>query len=201
MSSIPPAQGILFPRHYTTANILPAVTLNGNLDLATATGSERSLRWPDPERRDQHQQQQYPVLRWRSDSGRATGIITLGNTGGGNRVSIEGTLTLTLGSNILIHGENGTIGQEDYIGGAATLINNGTISADVAGGTINLVPNNGTTNNGTLEAKNGGTLAVELERRRQYRQPDCGRIGQHRDSKRCYPERCHQHFRHGKFCC
>ena len=68
--------------------------------------------------------------------------------------------TLTVGSNILIHGENGTIGQEDYIGGTATLINNGTISADVAGGAINLLPNGGTTNNGILEAKNGGNLCT-----------------------------------------
>jgi hypothetical protein len=91
------------------------------------------------------------------------GTITLGNTGSSNRVSVDNTGTLTIGSGILIHGENGTVGQT-AVGGPATIINNGTISADVAGGTINLVTNNGAlnavTNNGVLSAQNGGTLVL-----------------------------------------
>ena len=93
-----------------------------------------------------------------------TGTITLGNTGSANRVGVDNTGTLTIGSGILIHGENGTIGGQVNVGGGSTIVNNGTISADVSGGTINLVTNNNAatafTNNGTLSAQNGGTLVL-----------------------------------------
>ena len=120
-------------------NFLSGVTLNGNLDLATATGSERV--YGGLTLNGGININNSSILSFGGDQTLdGTGTITLGNTGFSNHVSIEGNSTLTVGSNILIHGENGTIGYEDYIGGAATLINNGTISADVAGGVINLTP-------------------------------------------------------------
>ena len=69
-----------------------------------------------------------------------TGAIVLGNTGG-NYVGIEGTSTLTVVSDILIHGENGTIGQAVIVAGSTTIVNNGRISADVATGLIDLAAN------------------------------------------------------------
>src|SRR3989442_13921594 len=63
-----------------------------------------------------------------------TGAILLGGAAS-NRINIEGTTTLTLGPSVVVHGQNGTIGNQNFVGGAANLANNGTISADVAGGT------------------------------------------------------------------
>ena len=89
------------------------------------------------------------------------GTIVLGTTGASNRaLSMEGNTALTIGSNIVVRGKNGTIGQAYISGGNQFLINNGRISADVAGGSISLTPSNGITNNGVLEAQNGGTLVL-----------------------------------------
>src|SRR5262249_54805737 len=77
----------------------------------------------------------------------------------GNHLSIEGTTNLTVGSNILIHGQNGTIGSQDFIGGAYTLTNNGTISVDVSGGTIAISPTGTFTNNGLVNAQ-AGTINI-----------------------------------------
>lgn len=59
-----------------------------------------------------------------------------------------------------IEGENGTIGQGQLINGSGNaLVNNGTISVNVAGGIITLAGlTSGITNNGTISALNGGTL-------------------------------------------
>ena len=78
-----------------------------------------------------------------------------------NQVAIEGDSTLTLGSGVLVHGQNGTIGNQIFIGGTNALVNQGTISADVAGGVISLVANS-TTNDtgGILRAENGGILQL-----------------------------------------
>ena len=67
---------------------------------------------------------------------------------------------MTLGSDILIHGENGTIGQAVLVGGSTTIVNNGRISADVATWPIALAADQ-TNNAGTLEALNGGTLRLD----------------------------------------
>ena len=64
--------------------------------------------------------------------------------------------TLTIGPGITIDGEYGTIGYDN--GAETPLINQGTIAADVSGGTIS-VYGAGWSNSGTLEA-NGGTLEV-----------------------------------------
>jgi hypothetical protein len=76
-----------------------------------------------------------------------------------NHLSIEGTNTLTLGPNATIHGQNGVIGAAEFNGGTSTLVNNGTISADVASGTLTINPNS-FTNSGTIQSSNGGTLQV-----------------------------------------
>jgi len=69
---------------------------------------------------------------------------------------------LTLGSNTLVHGAL-TI-TRDWVSGNSwwpcTLINNGTISADQAGQTLAINADT-LTNNGTLQAANGGTLSIQ----------------------------------------
>jgi RHS repeat-associated protein len=74
-------------------------------------------------------------------------------------LAYEGTM-LTIGSGITVHGQNGTIGYSpSYWGGATNvaIINQGTISADVSGGSIsiNAQPFN---NQGLAQAINGATL-------------------------------------------
>ncbi|MEQ1828473.1 MAG: pre-peptidase C-terminal domain-containing protein, partial [Pirellula sp.] len=70
--------------------------------------------------------------------------------------------TLTIGPNILVRGKSGSIFNNWNNG---SLANQGTINADVAGGTINL-GGNGTstfTNSGTINVLNGSTLVVPTQ--------------------------------------
>ncbi|MDQ2779326.1 MAG: hypothetical protein M3Y32_07195, partial [Pseudomonadota bacterium] len=81
-----------------------------------------------------------------------TGVINL--TDAGARLAVEGNGTSTLGSGLTVRGQ-GSIGQANVAGGSNLLTNNGLISADVNGGTLNIVPpaNSGSfVNNGTLQA-------------------------------------------------
>ncbi|MBK7423609.1 MAG: S-layer family protein [Propionivibrio sp.] len=86
-----------------------------------------------------------------------SGNIVFADNNGSNRLNVEAG-NLTLASGITVHGNTGLIGAQNFAGGAASLTNNGTIAADVAGGTITLAVNGTVTNNGTLSASNGGTL-------------------------------------------
>ena len=65
------------------------------------------------------------------------------------------TGTLTIGSGITVHGDQGQVGNSTY-----PLINQGTIAAEVTGHTIN-VYGGPLTNQGTLKA-DGGTLSVHF---------------------------------------
>ncbi|HEV3084276.1 MAG TPA: Ig-like domain-containing protein [Gemmataceae bacterium] len=68
---------------------------------------------------------------------------------------------LTIGPNVLIHGHSGTLGYAVALGGPAdvTFTNQGTIRADVAGGTI-LLDGDNWTNSGTVQGSNGGSLVL-----------------------------------------
>ena len=70
--------------------------------------------------------------------------------------------TLTIGPGITVRGKTGYVGDSPYTSGVSpvAVVNQGTIQADVSGGTITV---NGTDNQnaGSLNALNGGTLAVE----------------------------------------
>jgi hypothetical protein len=68
-------------------------------------------------------------------------------------------ITVVFGPGVVIHGKTGLLGVSDYFGGAVDgkIVNQGKISADVAGGTITV--NAGSfSNTGVLETKNGGVL-------------------------------------------
>ncbi|HNQ05100.1 MAG TPA: choice-of-anchor D domain-containing protein, partial [Thiobacillaceae bacterium] len=77
-----------------------------------------------------------------------------------NRLNVEAGVT-TLGSGITVRGHTGIIGGQAFVGGAATLVNQGVISADVAGGTIRVQTASGTTNQNLMKAENGGTLLLQ----------------------------------------
>src|ERR1019366_9928676 len=85
------------------------------------------------------------------------GNVTINLNDAGARLSIDGTGSTTLASGVTVRGQ-GNIGTPVIVGGTNTLFNNGTISADVAGGTLAIEPpaNAGSfINNTTLQAING----------------------------------------------
>ena len=89
-----------------------------------------------------------------------TGTINLNDPAA--RLAQEGNGITTIGAGITVRGQ-GIIGQPAISGGTNNLVNNGLISADVAGGTLNIVPGAGSgnvTNNGTLQATGGGILLL-----------------------------------------
>ena len=68
-----------------------------------------------------------------------------------------------LGPGITIRGQNGYVGYQTCIDGnpgSLTVVNQGTISCDVSGGTIYVVGQT-FTNQGILAASNGGQLSVQ----------------------------------------
>jgi len=72
------------------------------------------------------------------------------------------SMTLTIGPGVTVRGQSGYIGYSPYLGGyvSAAIINQGTIQADISGGTINVnTPASVLTNDGTLNASSG-TLTV-----------------------------------------
>jgi hypothetical protein len=77
-----------------------------------------------------------------------TGTVLLGGNAG-NSLSTFGAATLTIGPNILVHGKNGSIAFS-----GRTFVNQGTINADTAGGTITLDGTNWS-NSGTITATSG----------------------------------------------
>ena len=89
-----------------------------------------------------------------------TGSIAFDNSNYNTvRVRDSGT-TLTIGPGITIHGVNGSVGYNPLLSGShndVAVIDHGTVSGDIAGGTIILRADNGFTATG-LKASGGGTL-------------------------------------------
>ena len=141
-------------------NFLSGVTLNGNLDMASAFALER-VSAGGLVLNGTIDVANQSVLSFEGDGGLSgNGTIVLGATGGGNnRLFLDGNGTTTFAAGITVRGHSGTIGNQINIAGTQTLVNNGTISADVAGGTITF-SDSAVTNNGTLSALNGGTLVL-----------------------------------------
>lgn len=146
------------------SNFLNDVTINGVADFASATGTVRvngatglTLGAGSLFNINNNSVLAFEGAQTLGGSGK----VVFGSTGNGNRVSIDATgSTLTIGANAQIRGENGTIGTQTFVGTAnSSIVNNGRISADVNGGTINIAQAT-VTNNGVLEALNGGTLVL-----------------------------------------
>jgi fibronectin-binding autotransporter adhesin len=89
------------------------------------------------------------------------GSVLFGGYGGNgiiNASSLGGAAgTLTIGAGITIHGQTGQIYGDNSSG---SIVNDGTIDADVSGGEIVLASTGTFTNGGMLEAFGGGTLAI-----------------------------------------
>ena len=141
------------------ANFLDAVTVTGIIDM-NAVGQERVVNGLTLNGGAQINNSS--VIGFQGNQ-TLTGPATLvfGGTGS-NRLSIDGDTTLTLAPDVVLRGQNATLGTPVYAAGTVRLLNRGLISVDVAAGVFNLAPTNAaldaTNNFGTLEAKNGGTL-------------------------------------------
>ncbi|MCK1368267.1 hypothetical protein, partial [Bradyrhizobium sp. 62] len=91
-----------------------------------------------------------------------------GTTGTPRRLTIEGASTLTLASTFSVLGGNGSIGEQWETNGINKLTNNGTITSNVAGQGISIVPAaitnfaNSTLTGGTWQVLNGATLRLIL---------------------------------------
>jgi hypothetical protein len=150
----------LFSVVSSSANRLDAVTLNGQLDMASIASSRQRVSGGltlDNGRIDLNNNGSLSFEGTQALTG--SGTIVLGSTGGGNRIDLDGNGTTTFGTGVVVRGHSGSIGQEINTGGTQTLLNLGTISADVAGGTITLLQSD-VSNQGTLSALNGGTLVL-----------------------------------------
>jgi hypothetical protein len=144
----------------SASNFLDGVTFNGDMDMASAFALQRvtagglvlngTINIANAS-----------VLSFEGDGGLSgNGTIVLGSVGStNNRIYFDGNGTTTFAAGTTVRGHTGTIGSQINIGGTQTLVNNGTVSADVAGGTITIVES-AVTNNGTLSALNGGTLVL-----------------------------------------
>src|SRR5262249_28698219 len=131
-------------------NFLSGATLNGRMDLATGTSIERVTNGLTLTSGSFINVNNNSILSFQGDQTLGgTGTIVFGNTGSSNRVGIDGTSTLSIGSNVVIRGENGTVGAVVFAGGSTTIANAGRISADVSGGLIDLSATQ-TNNTGTL---------------------------------------------------
>ena len=92
-----------------------------------------------------------------------TGTVAFAGTGPYNllQVATAGT-ALTIGPGVVVRGQSGTVGYNPAWGGPSNVavVNQGTIQADVAGGTI-AVNGTGWSNAGTMRTLNGGTLRLD----------------------------------------
>lgn len=143
----------------SNSNFLDAVTLNGDLDLASALGREQVINdlTLNGEITLNGGSDIFSVDNNVFDG---NGSIVFGDNGvTGNNFYLDGDGTTTLESDFAVRGENGTIGLQAINGGIQTLVVNGRVSADVAGGNI-VIAESAVTNNNILEAQNGGELTL-----------------------------------------
>jgi len=137
------------------ASTLDGVSVNGDLDL-TSSGARllvrNGLSLDGAARIDNNAAIGFIGDQTFDDAS----VVFEGNSGS---LGVEGNSTLTLGPSMIVRGKTGTIGQAVFQGGTSHLINEGLISADTAGGTLTIRPNQ-FTNTGTVEEKNGGTIVI-----------------------------------------
>jgi RHS repeat-associated protein len=148
---------------------LDGVTVNGDLDVGNAYNSARvtvlnglvlngTLYLGHPS-----SQSWGSVAFAGSQTLSGNGTVVFGNQANSYNTLrlLDGGTTLTLGLGITVRGQNGTIGYHSAFGGPANVgvVNQGTIAADVNGGTIS-VEAQPFTNQGLAQSFNGGTLIL-----------------------------------------
>lgn len=141
-------------------NVLDGVTVNGDIDLASATGRIQIAN--DLTLNGQISLDNGSDLFSNGDNDfTGTGNIVFGGTGT-NNFYLDGNGTTTLGADIVLSGENADIGGQALVAGTQTLVVDGRISANVAGGELQIRESD-VINNGILEAQNGGQLRLSSD--------------------------------------
>ena len=152
---------LLFTDH--GGNRLDAVTVNAALNLNHAGGARVRLQNGTTFTGGAHlgtPDSSISVLAYEQTGIVAGTTVHMDGVAANNYLNIEGSNTLTLGTTGIIRGQ-GYVGAQFYVGGANGLINQGMISADLSGRTMQLVNGLGTfTNTGIAQAINGATLEI-----------------------------------------
>jgi hypothetical protein len=161
-------------RGTASGGTLSGVTLNGNLDLMTNNGAVVGVA---------NGLTVNGTIFVGNTSGSTAGTVSFTTTqtiGGSGSILFGGSAsnalttpaqsglqaTVTFGANLTIHGARGALSHASASGQMVSYINQGTIAADVAGGTISVdfgnIPSGSSagSNSGTMEALNGGTLSA-----------------------------------------
>lgn len=76
------------------------------------------------------------------------------SSGNPSRLDVEGTSVVTLAPSVVVESGWGLLGESEFLGGTSKIVNKGTIRADTAGTTTNIV-GEGFENQGTCEATAG----------------------------------------------
>jgi carbonic anhydrase/acetyltransferase-like protein (isoleucine patch superfamily) len=139
----------------TSQNILDGVTVVGDLDLTEASSRVRARNGLTLNgglvRLNNNS-----AIGFEGSQTFAGEVVFEGDTG---FLGIEGNSTLTLAPGAVVRGRTGRIGQAVFVGGTSVLVNQGLIRAEVAGGTLTIVPNS-MTHSGVMETANGGVIAA-----------------------------------------
>ena len=125
------------------ASVLNNLVLNGTMYIGDQLGNPANVFFGDPTHA--------------AGSLTGAGIVTFG-TRNNNSIENFGLGTLTIGAGITIHGKSGEIFSNTA---TESIVNLGTIDADVSGGSI--LVNNGLgniTNQGLIEATNGDSVTI-----------------------------------------
>jgi len=144
-----------------TGGTLSGATFTGDLDMATASGATTVINGLTLNGTAYLGDAAGTTASYLQFSGTQTlsgsGAVLFGGNGNNALYVLGGAAgsTLTIGPNVLVHGKNGAVGFYSGYG----LVNQGTISADTAGGTI-LVRSDALSSAGTLQATDGGTLTL-----------------------------------------
>ena len=157
-----------------SGNTLDGVSVNGDLDL---TRGERLLIRNGLTLTGTMRLNNNASVSFEGTQTFATGTVEFAGDSG--ILGLTGPASMTLGPGVGIHGKTGSIGPTLFFGGTQSLINQGLISADMAGGTLTINPgqfnNSGTvqaiaagssviirvnafTNTGTIQELNGGNV-------------------------------------------
>ena len=157
-----------------SGGVLNGITVNGDMDLTRQLGTNVSIYGGLVLNGTMSLGDSAGTTYGRvyfADSGTAagsltgTGTVVFGSHGSNviqNTSGLTGAAgTLTLGSDILIHGKTGSIFSYYNTAG---ILNQGTINADTSGGTLTLGGNGNATftNTGLISALNGGSLVIPV---------------------------------------
>jgi filamentous hemagglutinin len=140
-------------------NVLDNVSLTGAIDLSASSSYVRLINGTNFTA--------VASLSIGSNSTLGLGQASFDNANitlhGNSAVAIEGSQSVTLGTNVTISqaaNSSGNIGQSFVVSGTDNLDNHGVIEALNTGSTITISPTGAFTNSGTLSAAGGGTINV-----------------------------------------